>query len=306
MAPTTILPLLLSLSHHTHTKRLSVQCGTNVHGLWSTEHIEFEFNLPFNANRVDISACNSNLDTILKLFDDSSSSKYPNIPILADDDACDNDYGSSWISARNGLKSGIYTLELTADPIDQEGEYEIDIWCDGDDPIDVEAAVKEISSTLSKDEHAGSSLMRWAVMASIIALVVLAVFVYAVIASEELTISERSYFPDADHEMECLSSSSWSSSSTPCSPSSSPLGPLNDVSLQMVRRPPAHSKSRNQSIGDFSNQNKKPLLISLSQTENVYFEDSLSDDAMMSEMKEFSFKFSSQNLDLRIYPSGTA
>merc|ERR1712087_757079 len=106
-----------------------IQCGDVVNGIWSSQRITFAFNLPSDAKLVAINACGSTIDTTLKLFEDSISSS---IPILADDDGCDNEHSSSFIVARNGLKGGMYHIELSADPLAQSGHYDLHIVCDID------------------------------------------------------------------------------------------------------------------------------------------------------------------------------
>lgn len=124
--------LVLSLGASTladikHISNPTIKCGDVVNGIWSSQRITFAFKLPTDAQRVTINACGSTIDTTLRLFDDSISSS---IPILADDDGCENGHSSSFIVARNGLAAGLYHIELSADPLSQSGHYDLHIVCD--------------------------------------------------------------------------------------------------------------------------------------------------------------------------------
>ena len=103
-----------------------LECGSSIHNIASSQPILFEFDVIFDVLSIEINACNSNYDTTLKLFDTPHSK----IPIIADDDGCDNEYSSSLITIHNGFSAGKYWLELGSNSIESEdAEYEINIVC---------------------------------------------------------------------------------------------------------------------------------------------------------------------------------
>ena len=104
-----------------------IKCGDTLQDIASSEPVIWRFDLSLDATSIEINACNSNYDTILKLFNDKPS--IAKIPIFADDEGCDNQHSSSLIISKKPLFAGTYYLELTANSVKKHSKYEINIIC---------------------------------------------------------------------------------------------------------------------------------------------------------------------------------
>lgn len=102
----------------------TVKCGDSVHGIWPMETLSFRLDLSSDVRSIEISSCSSTIDTNLRLYGQASST-----PLIADDNGCGNLFGSAFISIPDGLPPGEYPLELSADPLQQDGEYDLRIIC---------------------------------------------------------------------------------------------------------------------------------------------------------------------------------